>query len=561
MTRARDLSKGLQKTVFKFSGDTGQTTFTTADDSTALSYTVGLIDVYYNGVKLAESEYTATNGTSIVLDSGVEDDDIIEVVAVGSHSFTGGGDMNGSKLILDTDGDTSIHADTDDQIDIEIAGADDFAFKANKFEVQTGSNIDMNGTELILDADGDTSITADTDDQIDIKVAGADDFRFTANNMNVLSGSTLTIDSGATITNSGTATGFGITRPNVEPLIINGDMAVAQRGTVTGITNPGTYGGPDRVRADIRGGFTVQLAQSTDVPSGYGFANSAKLDVTTADASPDANGLLLLVHSFEGQDVQLLKYGTSEAETVTIAFWIKSNKTGTFQVNLRMVEAYHIGQLVTISSANTWEKKVITFAGNTSNAIADDNSNELRIQFFFDAGSDSEGGGVPSSWAAVNEAKSYNGSIDLGDNTANEVLITGLQFEVGSYTSSTLPAFQHESFGNNLARCQRYYFNLVEGNTKNFGSGAYYNANLFAVHIPFPVTMRAAPSVDKDVGTSFFNILANNTADACDDLAITRATTTGCALDFTGNVSGTQGHGGVIATGNAGAKIAFQSEL
>ena len=160
MTRARDLSKGLQKTVFKFSGDTGQTTFTTADDSTALSYTVGLIDVYYNGVKLAESEYTATNGTSVILDSGVEDDDIIEVIAVGSHSFTGGGDMNGSKLILDTDGDTSIHADTDDQIDIEIAGADDFQIVANNFKV--------------------------------------------------LSGSTLTIESGATITNNGTASGsFG----------------------------------------------------------------------------------------------------------------------------------------------------------------------------------------------------------------------------------------------------------------------------------------------------------------------------------------------------------------
>ena len=73
--------------------------------------------------------------------------------------------------------------------------------------------------------------------------------------------------------------------------------------------------------------------------------------------------------------------------------------------------------------------------------------------------------------------------------------------------------------------------------------------------------MRSAPSVDKDVGTSFFNILANNTADACDSLSITRATTTGCALDFSGNVSGTQGHGGVMATGNSSAKIAFESEL
>jgi len=118
-------------------------------------------------------------------------------------------DMVGKELILDADADTSITADTDDQIDIKIAGADDFSFKANTFEVQTGSNIDMNGTELILDADADTSITADTDDTIDIKIAGADDFQFSANSFNVLSGSTLTIDSGATIVNSGTATNFG----------------------------------------------------------------------------------------------------------------------------------------------------------------------------------------------------------------------------------------------------------------------------------------------------------------------------------------------------------------
>ena len=118
-------------------------------------------------------------------------------------------ELHGSELVLDLDGDTSVTSDTDDQIDIKIAGADDFAFKANTFEVQTGSNIDMNGTELILDANGNTSITADTDDQIDFKIAGADDFRITANTVSVLSGTTLNIDSGATIANSGTATGFG----------------------------------------------------------------------------------------------------------------------------------------------------------------------------------------------------------------------------------------------------------------------------------------------------------------------------------------------------------------
>jgi len=118
-----------------------------------------------------------------------------------------------STEISDQDGDTKIQVeeggDDDDTIRFDIAGAEDFVMSANKFEVQTGSNIDMNGTELILDADGDTSITADTDDQIDIRIAGADDFQFTANTFTVPSGSTLEIASGGTIANSGTATGFG----------------------------------------------------------------------------------------------------------------------------------------------------------------------------------------------------------------------------------------------------------------------------------------------------------------------------------------------------------------
>ena len=310
-------------------------------------------------------------------------------------------------------------------------------------------------------------------------------------------------------------------RKTAHPLIINGDMAVAQRGTVTGITSPGTYGGPDRTRADIRGGFTVQVAQSTTVPSGYGFSNSAKLDVTTADASPDANGLLLLVYSFEGQDLQCLKYGTSSAETVTIAFWIRSNETGTFQVNLRMVEAYHIGQLVTISSADTWEKKVITFVGNTSNAMANDNSNELRIQFFFDAGSDNEGGGVPSSWAAVNEAKSYNGTLDLGDNTANEVLITGLQMEVGEFNSDTIPEFQFESFDTNLRRCQRYCTLMKADVTFMRFTHGFSNSTTQAEGVVyFPVSMRSSPTLTTSGTASDYGIGVAGSTGTCSSVPI-----------------------------------------
>ena len=193
-----------QRTEFDYTATAGQTTFSGSDNgSNSLSYTAGRIDVYLNGSHLNDTDdYVATNGTSVVLQAGAEVGDLLKIVNHGtvnlvSNILSSDLDLNGNKLDLDADGDTSIHASTDDQIDIEIAGADDFAFKANKFEVQTGSNIDMNGTELILDADGDTSITADTDDQIDVHIAGADDFKFTANTFHSLTGSSILIGGGS----------------------------------------------------------------------------------------------------------------------------------------------------------------------------------------------------------------------------------------------------------------------------------------------------------------------------------------------------------------------------
>ena len=195
--------------------DTSGNTYNGSNVTFALGTQVGSpvqLLVSHDGViQNPGTDYTlASNGTQITFTTAPASGASIFIMEIsGAVGGPMNRDINGEELILDVDGDTSITADTDDQIDIKIAGADDFAFKANKFEVQTGSNVDMNGTELILDADGDTSITADTDDQIDFKIAGADDLKMTANAINVLSGTTLTIDSGATITNSGTANGFG----------------------------------------------------------------------------------------------------------------------------------------------------------------------------------------------------------------------------------------------------------------------------------------------------------------------------------------------------------------
>ena len=173
-------SSTAHRTLFKYTATSGQTTFSGSDaNGNTLAYTTSNFDVFLNGVLLDATDFTATSGTSVVLASAAAASDILSVLAYQTESIIQN-DQNGGELILDLDGDTSIHADTDDQIDIKIGGADDFAFKANSFEVQTGSIIDMNGTELVLDADADTSITADTDDQIDIKIGNADEYQLTA---------------------------------------------------------------------------------------------------------------------------------------------------------------------------------------------------------------------------------------------------------------------------------------------------------------------------------------------------------------------------------------------
>ena len=196
----------VARAEFDYTATAGQTTFTGSDnDSQTMAYTAGRIDVYLNGSRLnVTDDYTATNGTSVVLAAGAQPGDSLVVVSHGTVNLAANIvaadlDLDGNQLILDADQDTTITADTDDQIDIRIAGADDFQFTANKFDVLSGSTLevngtlDANGTEVILDADGDTSITADTDDQIDIKIAGSDDFQFAANDFRILDGSRFTM--------------------------------------------------------------------------------------------------------------------------------------------------------------------------------------------------------------------------------------------------------------------------------------------------------------------------------------------------------------------------------
>ncbi len=162
------------------------------------------------------------------------------------------------------------------------------------------------------------------------------------------------------------ATAGASLRPNANPLIINGDMAINQRGDSTGVTATG-YDCVDRWKNQSANFGTFSFSQSTDVPSGEGFKNSVKLDCTTEDASYGASDHFTFQTRLEAQDLGVFKFGTSNAEKQTLSFWIKSNLTGNFVVLLyRSDSSRQCCQLVNIASADTWEKKIVNYPADTT---------------------------------------------------------------------------------------------------------------------------------------------------------------------------------------------------
>ena len=234
-------------------------------------------------------------------------------------------------------------------------------------------------------------------------------------------------------------------------LIINGAMQVAQRGDSTGITTSGYYA-CDRYNFTLSSLGTWSVSQSSTAPTG--FANSLKLEATTADASPAASDFALLAHKFEGQNLQHLKKGTSSAESITLSFWVRSSKTGTYIVEIRDNDNTRIiCSSYTINSADTFEYKTLTFAGDTVGSLDDDNALSFQCIWWLASGTDFTSGTLATSWASSTNANRAVGQVNLADTANATWYITGVQLEVGEQATP----FEHRSFGDELARCKRYY--------------------------------------------------------------------------------------------------------
>ena len=274
-------------------------------------------------------------------------------------------------------------------------------------------------------------------------------------------------------------------------IVTNGAMQVSQRATsVTGIGASSGYFTLDRYNllCDNTAG-RLTMTQTADGPSG--FANCLKLDCTTADTSIAAAERFAIRQSFEGQDLQQFKKGTSDAEDFQVSFYAKANGNFTYVCgfydddNNRTVSR-------TFAVTSSWQRFTINFGKDTTGAFGDDNASSLQLRWYLHAGSTYTGGTLQEEWGAVTNNETAGGmTSSFFSSTDNTFFLTGVQLEVGSQATN----FEHRSFGEELALCQRYGWNIAAVVNGRVGVGQAVSATLADIVVNHPVTMRAAPTL------------------------------------------------------------------
>ena len=306
------------------------------------------------------------------------------------------------------------------------------------------------------------------------------------------SGTTVTLgDSGDSVA---IPSGVGFNGFNHRNIIINGDMSIAQRGTVTGInTNSYTLDGWITEGDDA----TLTVSQDTSVPSAQEFGKSLKIAVTTANASVAADEEQKIGQRIEGQFLQQLLYGTASAKSFTLSFWVKSNITGTYGMQFQNDDNNKVQTATySISSADTWEKKTITISGDTASGFDNDANRSFRVLWWLAAGSNYTSNSASSgAWIARSsniDSIAYGHAVNVTSSISNTFYITGVQLEAGTTASD----FEFLPVDVNLARCQRYC--LKYGGTNIFDPlaiGIAASSTELYTFLDFRTQMRATPSV------------------------------------------------------------------
>ena len=354
--------------------------------------------------------------------------------------------------------------------------------------------------------------------------------------------------------------------------IINGGFTVSQRnGTTLTATTNNTYF-LDRWKLYLNGSCAVSTQQmlpadsnvtALNTASGETFNNVLSIDCTTS-ASLGSTDLLGIIQMIEGSNSVPLA-----GQTCTLSFHVKTNVTGQYYVAFKISGSGERTYLApyTISSADTWEKKTITFTNDTlanlnSNASVTTSSG-LQVYFGLRLGTSGQMSNTLNAWHSGN----YYGKSDQvtwGTNTSDTFYIGGIQLEKNGQATP----FEHRSVGEELALCQRYFYAFADGrngNDRHIGTGTYYASNAIFFNCKFPVSMRVKPTLESTVGTNYYIAFRNGAGDHFDEIVTFSNHTSTEIAELKGqtNVSGTAGHGTFLRLGGTSntAKLFFDSEL
>jgi len=344
-------------------------------------------------------------------------------------------------------------------------------------------------------------------------------------------------------------------------LNFNGAMLVNQRGNKTGAVQSGYYC-TDRYYTQMNDNSngTWSVTQAADVPDGYGFKYSMEYSCTATTSN--ANRYLMTVYRMEGNDSMVFNYGTANAKTVTLSFWIKCSKAGNFQVNFENEDGVDAGYQTqqTINTAGQWEKKVVTIPGDTSKALIFGTQKAFCFDIMYSAFGTYASQTPTAAWSTLaNEQRGGHCNMDLFDSTSNYVKITGVQLELGDHASD----FEHRSFGEELQRCSRYYQKIAEGNSKAIDIAYSYNAQYADFVLQYPMgAMRGIPSLDQVTGADYYNYYTGTQGPNLDGVFILEhATLTQANIYFDPDQGLTPAQSGYLKTNNSAAYLAISAEL
>lgn len=291
--------------------------------------------------------------------------------------------------------------------------------------------------------------------------------------------------------------------------IINGAMVVAQR-TTSAVTTDDSYP-VDRMNIAFSTDGAFSAIQSSTAPAG--FTNSLLWTTTTADASLSATQRALIIQNIEGYNVGDLAFGTADAKTVTLSFWVRSSLTGTFGGSLaNSAQNRSYPFTYTISSANTWEQKSITIAGDTTGTWLTTNGLGLRVRFSMGVGSSYLG--TAGSWAGA-DYRGATGETNVMGTLNATWYVTGVQLEVGSSATG----YEYRQYGTELQLCQRYLFAIKASENSDtycrYTSGECVSSTDYNSTFVLPVRMRTTPTLTTTGTASNYAIYSRAAVTVC----------------------------------------------